>query len=200
MWVELNLQLNLNFINIDFGRWTKLFTPFLISCVQVHLALPLSVTFLLVWMTGLTSYVLLLTPQMEWGLCWEEWSGLVGSILSKYNHKYMALWFERTWLRYRIFLCPSTSLLFQCVHKIKMTVCIALYPQIEYTEQANICTVHLINDGVTISGNTATVEFASTGPSATFLCSLDRQDPVSCMCIAKVITRLCLARMTNIWC
>jgi len=112
MWVELNLQLNLNFINIDFGRWTKLFTPFLLFCVQVHLALPLSITFLLVRMTGLTSYVLLLTPQMEWGLCWEEWSGLVGSILSKYYHKYMALWFERTWLRYRIItvsVCPQNK-------------------------------------------------------------------------------------------
>ena len=33
--------------------------------------------------------------------------------------------------------------------------------------------VNLINNGVTINGHSATVEFSGMGPSSTFLCSLD---------------------------
>ena len=43
-----------------------------------------------------------------------------------------------------------------------------------------MCTVHLINDGVTVNGNTATVEFASSGPATTFQCSLDSRGFSSC--------------------
>ena len=32
--------------------------------------------------------------------------------------------------------------------------------------------MHLINDGVTVNGDTATVEFSSSGPATTFRCSL----------------------------
>ena len=49
-----------------------------------------------------------------------------------------------------------------------------------YTANPNICTVHLINDGVTVNGNTATVEFASSGPTTTFQCSLDGQGFTAC--------------------
>ena len=33
--------------------------------------------------------------------------------------------------------------------------------------------MHLINDGVTVNGGTATVEFTGSGPTASFLCNLD---------------------------
>ena len=49
-----------------------------------------------------------------------------------------------------------------------------------YTANPNMCTVHLINDGVTVNGNTATVEFASVGPATTFQCSLDSQSFSAC--------------------
>ena len=49
-----------------------------------------------------------------------------------------------------------------------------------YTANPNICTVHLINDGVTVNRNTATVEFGSSGPATTFQCSLDSRGFSSC--------------------
>ena len=54
------------------------------------------------------------------------------------------------------------------------------YAFLSYTASPNICTVHLINDGVTVNGNTATVEFASSGPTTSFQCSLDRQGFTAC--------------------
>ena len=54
------------------------------------------------------------------------------------------------------------------------------YAFLSYTANPNICTVHLINDGVTVNGNTATVEFASSGPTTSFQCSLDRQSFTAC--------------------
>ena len=55
------------------------------------------------------------------------------------------------------------------IYKFLHTVCHS------YTANPNISTVYLINDGVTVNGKTATVEFANTGPTTTFLCSLDNQ-------------------------
>ena len=49
-----------------------------------------------------------------------------------------------------------------------------------HTATHNMCTVHLINNGVTVSGNSATVEFDSTGPSNAFLCSLDFAALIPC--------------------
>lgn len=49
-----------------------------------------------------------------------------------------------------------------------------------YTANPAICTVHLINDGVTVVGDTATVEFTGSGPATFFQCSLDRQDFSPC--------------------
>ena len=42
------------------------------------------------------------------------------------------------------------------------------------------CTLHLINRGVTINGNRATVEFIGTEPAETFLCKVDNQEPFIC--------------------
>ena len=49
-----------------------------------------------------------------------------------------------------------------------------------YTANPAICTVHLINDGVTVDGDTATVEFTSSGPATSFQCNLDRGDFIPC--------------------
>ena len=45
-----------------------------------------------------------------------------------------------------------------------------------------MCTVHLINDGVTVNENTATGEFVNScsGPNTTFQCSLDGQGFTAC--------------------
>ena len=47
-------------------------------------------------------------------------------------------------------------------------------------EQPNQCTVHFINDGITVSGNTATAQFTSTGPAQAFVCSIDRGTLLPC--------------------
>lgn len=59
---------------------------------------------------------------------------------------------------------------------------------LSYTANPNICTVHLINDGVTVNGNTATVEFASSGPTTTFQCSLDGQGFSACELVCVRVT------------
>ena len=66
------------------------------------------------------------------------------------------------------------------VHRRKRQYCSQLTVCLSYTANPNICTVHLINDGVTVNGNTATVEFASSGPATTFQCSLDGQGFTAC--------------------
>ena len=48
------------------------------------------------------------------------------------------------------------------------------------TESGIICAVHLINDGITINGNTATVEYVTNGPTDKTVCTLDRQPFFSC--------------------
>ena len=59
-----------------------------------------------------------------------------------------------------------------------------------HTANPNTCTVHITNDGVTVNGDTATVEFAGSGPTASFVCSLDGQGFSPC--------ELNCAR--NMWC
>ena len=44
----------------------------------------------------------------------------------------------------------------------------------------NRCTVNLINDGVTLNGNTSIVEFQANGPFSSVRCSLDQQDFREC--------------------
>ena len=63
---------------------------------------------------------------------------------------------------------------------------IVLFPI--YTANPNTCTVHLINDGVTVDGGTATVEFASTGPTTTFQCSVDGQSLSACELVQDTYT------------
>ena len=52
-------------------------------------------------------------------------------------------------------------------------------------EQLNACTVHLINDGVSVTASTVTIEFAGTGPVITFLCSVDRGESSLCKYSSK---------------
>ena len=42
------------------------------------------------------------------------------------------------------------------------------------------CAVHLINRGVTVIGDTVTIEFAGAGPITSFSCALDDQRPQPC--------------------
>ena len=44
------------------------------------------------------------------------------------------------------------------------------------------------NDGVTVDGDTATVEFASTGPTTTFQCSVDGQSFSACELVQDTYT------------
>ena len=43
-----------------------------------------------------------------------------------------------------------------------------------------ICTVNLINRGVTVSGDTAIIEFGGFGPAFGYRCSLDNGPPPRC--------------------
>ena len=51
-----------------------------------------------------------------------------------------------------------------------------------------LCSVHLINGGVTVVGHNATVEFASSGPVQGFKCKLDRVEYYECMLRLTVCT------------
>jgi len=51
----------------------------------------------------------------------------------------------------------------------------------EISSDPSFCTTHLINGGVTVRGNTATVEFAGTGPAEMFSCKLDTEPAFACM-------------------
>ena len=52
----------------------------------------------------------------------------------------------------------------------------------EITDDVERCTLHLINGGVVVSGDSATVEFTGRGPAAGYLCHLDKTQPYICMC------------------
>ena len=47
-------------------------------------------------------------------------------------------------------------------------------------EEKGFCLAHFINDGVQLSGNTATFEFTGVGDFETFNCNLDREGFKSC--------------------
>ena len=49
------------------------------------------------------------------------------------------------------------------------------------SDDPNLCTLHLINNGVTVVDNNVTVEFAGTGPARGHKCQLDREDYYECM-------------------
>jgi hypothetical protein len=50
----------------------------------------------------------------------------------------------------------------------------------EITEDTERCTLHLINGGVSVSGDSATVEFTGRGPAHGYLCYLDKMEPYQC--------------------
>ena len=50
----------------------------------------------------------------------------------------------------------------------------------EISSDPSFCTTHLINGGITVRGNTATVEFAGTGPAEMFRCRLDANTAFTC--------------------
>ena len=50
----------------------------------------------------------------------------------------------------------------------------------EISSDPSFCTTHLINGGVTVRGDTATVEFTGTGPAETFRCRLDAEPAFTC--------------------
>ena len=51
----------------------------------------------------------------------------------------------------------------------------------EITDDVERCTLHLINGGVSVSGDSATVEFTGRGPVHGYLCYLDKMEPYQCM-------------------
>ncbi len=50
-------------------------------------------------------------------------------------------------------------------------------------EETGFCLAHFINDGVQLSGNTATFEFIGVGDFETFQCNLDREGFKPCKMI-----------------
>ena len=50
----------------------------------------------------------------------------------------------------------------------------------EITNDTQRCTLHLINDGVTVTGDTATVEFSGRGPVEGYYCRTNREDYYMC--------------------
>ena len=50
----------------------------------------------------------------------------------------------------------------------------------EISNDPKHCSTHLINNGVTVVGNNATVEFAGSGPAKGYKCKLDKNDFYPC--------------------
>ena len=50
----------------------------------------------------------------------------------------------------------------------------------------NFCLVWLINDGITVEGNTVRVYFDHSGPATEFRCSLDRKNGFPCESVVLV--------------
>ena len=51
----------------------------------------------------------------------------------------------------------------------------------EVTDDPERCTLHLINEGVSVRGDSARVEFAGRGPVNGHLCHLDSTEPYQCI-------------------
>ena len=49
----------------------------------------------------------------------------------------------------------------------------------EVTDDPERCTLHLINEGVSVRGDSARVEFAGRGPANGYLCHLDKHHPTN---------------------
>ena len=50
----------------------------------------------------------------------------------------------------------------------------------EITNDTQRCTLHLINDGITVTGDSATVEFTGRGPIEEYYCRTNRDDYYLC--------------------
>ena len=50
----------------------------------------------------------------------------------------------------------------------------------EVTDDPERCTLNLINEGVSVRGDSARVEFAGRGPANGHLCHLDSTEPYQC--------------------
>ena len=50
----------------------------------------------------------------------------------------------------------------------------------DVTDDPERCILHLINEGVSVSGDSARVEFTGRGPANSYLCHLDRTEPYQC--------------------
>ena len=57
----------------------------------------------------------------------------------------------------------------------------------EVTTDAERCTLHLINDGVTVTGDSATVEFTGRGPVKGYHCQLDKMEFYECKIFVKLL-------------
>ena len=57
----------------------------------------------------------------------------------------------------------------------------------EISSDPSFCTTHLINGGVTVRGDTATVEFAEMGPVEMFRCRLDTEPAFVCKLLHAVL-------------
>ena len=69
----------------------------------------------------------------------------------------------------------------------------------EISSDPSFCTTHLINGGVTVSGDMATVEFAGTGPAETFRCKLDTKPAFACKTLHVLLyTQLLYVRITSL--
>ena len=52
--------------------------------------------------------------------------------------------------------------------------------QFQVHSDPDYCTMHLVNDGVTVANDNVTIEFAVVGPAEGVTCQLDGQPPFSC--------------------
>ena len=56
----------------------------------------------------------------------------------------------------------------------------------EVTADPNRCTLHLINNGVTVTADTATVEFSGRGPVEEYWCRVNKKEYFVCTCTTKL--------------
>ena len=66
----------------------------------------------------------------------------------------------------------------------------------EITDDPDRCTLHLINEGVSVREDSVRVEFTGRGPASDYLCSLDKTQPYKCMCLTVLTVAL---RFGVIW-
>ena len=68
----------------------------------------------------------------------------------------------------------------------------------EVTADPNRCTLHFINNGVTVTAETATVEFAGRGPVEEYWCRVNQEEYFVCTCSNKL--HLIIHQITYTYC